>query len=575
MKKEWIIANPPSDRVAWIANYLGCSQVTARILAGRDIANPESIETFFADTFEKFDLFCSLADMEKAIERIITALKNDGKILVFGDYDADGITGTAILYEFLSKAGACVSTYIPHRIHEGYGLKPEHISKVIIPGGYDLVITVDCGIQSHEAIELAVHAGVDVIVTDHHSVMTVPKAFAAINPKRPDCSSGFDYLAGAGVAFFLVVCLRKRLRDSGYWQCPDRTEPNLMGLCELAAIGTVADIVPMKGINRVITRVGLNAMARSQRPGINALLQTAGVTKEHLTVEDIAFRLGPRINACGRMDHANVALDLLLEREISQSLLKARHIDALNTKRRSVESAMLGSIRAYLDQNPEILNGKTLVLKSAKWHKGVLGIVASRLVEEYFRPVILLTESNGLWTGSGRSIPGIDLYEALCACKDHLSAFGGHSSAAGLSIPHENIQNFMEAFEQYIESSTDESVFTPKLYVDAKVTFDMINKKLADEIASLDPFGPGNPEPLLAADNVKVVRSILLSGKHRKMSLHQSISGSIAPVEAIWFNVPPAATSRSYFNKIAFHLQWNNYNGQKNIQLVIKDVQFD
>ena len=571
MKKQMEILNPDPITVQNIQKYIGCHPIIAKILANRGILTEKSISAFFNPSLRNIKSFETLIDMDKAVERIAQGILNKEKILVFGDYDVDGITSTTLLYEFLTTAGADVTYYIPHRIEEGYGLKVHQIEHVVIPGAFNLLITIDCGSGSHDAIDYARQSGIDIIVTDHHTISdTLPGAVAVVNPKRNDCPSGSSYLAGVGVAFCLLISLRKHLRDIHFWD--DRPEPNLKDVCDLVALGTIADIVPLINENRIMTQAGLEVINTSPRPGLDALIKLSGINKTTLDAEDIAFRLSPRLNAAGRMDHARIAVQLLTTKNVDKAFTLAKTLNTMNLQRQEVEQKIFHHILMYFNEEPEQISKHAIILGKQEWHEGVLGIVASKLVDKFFRPVILISFKNDIGKGSGRSIPGINLYDALCQCSQYLEGFGGHPMAAGLSIKRKNLKAFQSQFEKVIETMTADHAFTPRIRIDCRLEFDMISDQLIDAFSLLQPFGQSNPEPLFCADKVDVTFSKIIGKNHRRLTLKQRNSKLKKTVNAIWFNVEGDDMHKNYFETIAFKLRWNHWNGKKSIQAVVEKV---
>ena len=514
----------------------------------------------------------AIKDMEVAVKRIYRAIAGNEKILIFGDYDADGITAAAVLLDFFRTIGAQVSDYIPHRIEEGYSLQAHHIHEHVLPNGIQLVITADCGSGSHDALVTARNAGIDVIVTDHHSISeNIPPAVAVLNPKRHDCPAGMEMLAGVGVAFALIICLRKYLREQNFWK--NRPEPNLKNLCDLVALGTIGDMVPLVEENRIFSKTGLDLIRSALRPGINALREVAGIADQMLDAKDVAFRLVPRLNAAGRMDHASIALKLLMTDNIATARQLAQSLNGLNDRRQEQEKMVLNAIVSDFQQYPERLKKRTLVCWGSNWHPGVLGIVASRITETYFRPVALIALKGNLGKGSARSIPGLDLFGALQACQHCLQDFGGHSMAAGLTIRSEKLSEFQDAFEKAVTQMTCPEDWIPKLTIDAEIELADITENLIDEIERLSPFGTGNPEPVFAARNVMVVSSKLVGRNHRKMALIQDGTSKAKPISAIRFNATGPVQNQTFFARIAFRLRWNRWNNNRTMQLVVEDVE--
>jgi single-stranded-DNA-specific exonuclease len=566
MKTIWNILEPDPAAVRQLVSNLALDPLVATVLVNRHLTTPEKAGAFLKPSLAHITPPETIKDMPEAARRLARALVEDERILVFGDYDVDGITATALLLDFLRQAGGRVAHYIPHRRKEGYGLKASHIFQRILPGDYQLVVTVDCGISSHEAVQAAVAAGIDIIITDHHQPPAgLPEALAVINPKRTDCSAGLDHLAGVGMAFYLLIELRRRLREGGFWQT--RPEPNLKALCNLVALGTIADMVPLVAENRAFIRCGLEAMA--ERPGLKALMDVSRVAPERLEAADVGFRLAPRLNAAGRMAHANLALRLLTTRSTRRAQRIARTLDRLNARRQQTERTIVDQIRQHLATQPELLENRALVMAGRDWHEGVLGIVAARLAHDYARPVVLLSHNGSLARGSARSIPGIDLYRLLAACQDHLTRFGGHAMAAGLSLPAKELAAFEQRLQRYLWEETQPEDYRPRLSLDAEIVLDQITPHLLDQLEALQPFGQAIPEPLFMLRDVTVDACEVVGDHHRRMILKSASSAHTARVRAIHFNVDACQAPPKRFDRLAGHLRWNRWNNTQTPQLVI------
>lgn len=487
---------------------------------------------------------------------------------MFGDYDADGVTATAVMVNFLQAAGANVSFHLPDRIKEGYGLQPMHIMQLAVPQHIGLVITVDCGTSSHEAIAAAKRFGIDVIVTDHHNIGDrEPDAHGFVNPKMAGQPSDLAGLSGVGVAFYLAVALRMSLRERGRWN--SQPEPNLKSYCDLVAIGTVADMVPLRGINRLLTWTGLEQINTGTRPGILALLAASGVRHKPYTADDIAFRLAPRINAAGRLAHPKMAFDALNAPNEETARAAAETLNTLNQRRRDIESEIFDEVTRRVDSRPEMASHNTLLMASEGWHEGVLGIVASRLVARYYRPAIVLSCRDGVAKGSGRSIPQVDLYAALNQCEELLDQYGGHRQAAGLTVKTEKIGRLKKEFEAAVAAATSEDTIVPELEIDGEIRFEQISGQLVNELETLAPFGIENPSPLFLARDVRVTKAAMVGKNHRRMTLCQPMQSSPS-IEAIQFNLQPNTPRAESFDRLAFRLQWNRYRGTKAIQMVVE-----
>jgi single-stranded-DNA-specific exonuclease len=410
------------------------------------------------------------------------------------------------------------------------------------------------------------------VITDHHNIgRDIPPALAVINPKRDDCRAGLQHLAGVGVAFFLLICLRAHLRDQGFWH--GRPEPNLKNYCDLVALGTVADMVPLVEENRILCKTGLELINAGHRLGLTALLDTSGTRNDFIDADDIAFRLAPRLNAAGRMDHAARAVNLLISEDSAYAAKAAQTLNLLNQKRQDLERKILTDIQAWLDTNPSLLRQRSLVLSKDGWHAGVLGIVASRIMEKYFRPVVLIATESGLGKGSARSVPGIDLYDALANCSSYLENFGGHAMAAGLKIRAENISDFQNAFEKVVRGLTQPEDLIPTIRIDAELDFSDISDGLIDELETLMPYGAGNPEPLFMSSKVRVVSSKIVGKNHRRMVLRQSSGPTSQSLQAIHFNADERIAQQKNFARMVFKLRWNRWNGKKTPQIIVEDLQ--
>ena len=572
MQKTWEIQTTDADATARVVSLLGCHPATASILVQRGLVSDKDIQAFLHPSLHHLRPPFEIAGMTEAVTRISNALLDTEKILIFGDYDVDGVTATTLLYQFLKAIGADVSFYIPHRVTEGYGLKASHITDIAIPREIKVLLTVDCGVSSHEAVSLAKDNDIAVIITDHHDIpQKLPDALAVINPKRHDCHSGLENLSGVGLAFYLAVALRKHLRDQGFFQ--SRTEPNLKKSCDLVALGTVSDMVPLVHENRILTCTGIEILRSANRPGIKALADACGVDHRHIDAQDISFRFGPRINAAGRMDHAEIAARLLRTHRPEKAGQDADLLSKFNSQRQQEEESVLADIVARLDKDPSLARRNCMVFASPDWHEGVVGIVAARLTRLYFKPAILISVKKGLGKGSARSIPGIDIRSALAACAHMLHGFGGHPMAAGLQIPADQIEPFWDRLNHVIGQVASPQDFTPKITIDYTLELSDITTKLLDEVTSLGPFGVQNSEPVFMANNVHVHTSKIVGKDHRRMLLSSSSDNKNKALWAIQFNANPDSIHVDQFTKIAYCLQWNRWNGHKSIQLVLSDTQ--
>ncbi|HIJ57433.1 MAG TPA: single-stranded-DNA-specific exonuclease RecJ [Deltaproteobacteria bacterium] len=569
MSNKYHALNPDNLIVDQIRKSLNCSRIMATVLANRGITDAEHANRFLNPSLSHLAPPFSIKDMEKAVFRIITAIENNEKILVFGDYDVDGVTSTVLLYEFLQSLGASVSYYIPHRAKEGYSLQKQHIHNLAEPKGYRLIITTDCGSSSHEAIEAAREKSIDVIVTDHHHVPDIlPPALALLNPKRKDCHSGFEHLAGVGVAFSLLICLRKELRSRNYWKTSP--EPNLKECSDLVALGTVADQVPLIKDNRILVKTGIRHINRKRRPGLIALSSVAEIS-DRIDAENIAFRLAPRLNAPGRLDHPHLAVKLLLSKNQNEAEHIAQSLNRLNSDRKNIEQEIFLDIRNYLEKDHLASNQNSIVLANSTWHEGVIGIVAARIAELYHCPVALIAEKGGIGKGSARSVSGFDLFEGLKTCRNHLETFGGHSMAAGFRVNIDEIPQFKDAFERAVTDlgMADESEIGDCIPIDCSIDFNDITEQLIDSLEALEPFGNGNPEPVFQAKTLSIVSQKIVGSRHRQLVLAQPSVAGKKYLHAIQFNVDSTEPLDDSLSTPVFRLRWNRWNGRKRPQLII------
>ncbi|MBF0243126.1 MAG: single-stranded-DNA-specific exonuclease RecJ [Desulfamplus sp.] len=588
METRWQILNPDPEKIDKISKVIGCNEIVSKLLVNRGIKTPEEAFKFLNPSFEHLTEPFLLKDMQKAVERIYTAICNKERILIFGDFDADGITATTTLNDFFSYVGADVSWYIPHRIKEGYSLKLQHID-MAVKQRCDLLITVDCGSDSHEAVKAATKEDIDIIITDHHEISnSPPPAYAIVNPKQQGCQSGLSNLAGVGVAFYLVVALRSYLRSKGFWE--DISEPNLVDYCDLFAIGTIADMVPLKAENRILSRAGISTIKRAKRVGLNSLINSSGIDQRYINSDDIAFKIAPKINAAGRISHSRICVDLLSEKSSSKAEQTAFILEELNKRRQELERAIIEDIENRIIRDPNIIKKASIVMADRSWSQGVLGIAASRVAKKYFCPVVLISTApinannalnSNLVTGSCRSIGTINIHDALSKSSDLLESFGGHKMAAGISIKPENIEKFSENFNSAVLSllNGEDDLTKSEMVFDTHLNFNEITDKLLNEIDMLRPFGTDNPEPFFCTYNVKVLSSIMIASKHRKMVLEQisSKDGQKSTIDAMQFNaVLPMESDTNIipnrFDKIAFKLKIDRFSGKNKPQIVIESV---
>lgn len=563
MQKKWVVKTVTETKVEDISQVIGVSNITARILVARGIDTVDDCKHFLAPALSAMLDPYLLKGMQAAVDRLLLARKNGETVCIYGDYDVDGISGTALLVSFLRRVGLTCTYFIPNRFDDGYGLNEEALQQ-IINSHATLIMSVDCGITAVNEANYCKQAGVDLIILDHHLPRDIiPEATAVVNPQQPDCVYPFKMLAGVGVAFNLLVALRSRMRQDGLFAAGD--EPDLRDWLDLVALGTIADVVPLTGQNRIYACFGLQKLESSGRVGVAALKKVAGV-KGAVSCGQVGFRLAPRLNAAGRMESAVPGVDLLLNGNVSECAIIADELDAANAERQSVEKAILDQAISMVDSGayPDC---KSIVLASRDWHQGVIGIVASRLVERYHRPTILLAiDEQGGAKGSGRSIPGFHLLEVLTACSTHLERFGGHRYAAGVGLKTECIDAFASAFEAAARQTLGDSELVPLLDIDADVRPEEINLLLANELQRLEPFGAGNPEPTLMMTAVTVVDRRIVGDGHLKLRI--SAEGQM--FNAIAFR--QAECSTEGLLDIAFFPECNIWDSKTTLQLRIKAI---
>ncbi|NOX33857.1 MAG: single-stranded-DNA-specific exonuclease RecJ [Deltaproteobacteria bacterium] len=548
---------PDQKSVEHLTRGLNCHPLLARLLLARGIESIKKARFFLNPDFENLTDPFLLKGMNKAVVRILTAVKNKEKILVFGDFDADGVTSTAVITEFLEYCDADVSWYIPHRIKEGYSLHPDHI-QMALDRDIDLIITVDCGITSHEAVKKASLEDIDVIITDHHEPSaTLPCAVAVVDPKQEGCKSGLSFLAGVGVVFFLVMALRKFFREQGFWG--NIKEPNLMEYLDLFAIGTIGDMAPLTNENRVFCISGLKRIRQGTRLGLKSLAEISRVDFKKIDSDDISFKIVPRINAAGRISHARICVSHLMAKDIVSTEKTASLLNRLNVKRQEIEQEIVLDIEQKLQKKPVLLNKKLLMLWDDQWNPSVLGIVASKLSRKYYCPVILLAGKGEDAIGSGRSINNINIYKALVENESLLVKFGGHAMAAGLTVKKNNLPELRQNLNRHMKESYCEKDFKKSMIIDAVLDFEDINFNLARQLDWLRPFGAGNPEPVFICKHIRVASSYVIGNSHRKMVLEKADSISRHRVEAFHFNIKDPDKEPSYYPQIAFKLKINKF----------------
>lgn len=567
MQRRWILKAADDGLVTTLAGSLKVPQLLARILFLRGLRQPDAARSFFSSSLNS-DLPSPLllAGMKEAVDRIVLALERKESVCIWGDYDVDGTTGAAALVAFFREIGADPRYYIPHRIHEGYGLNPDGLKK-LKSLGVQLVVSVDCGISNYSEVELARELGIDVVIVDHHELpQQIPAAIAIINPHRADCAFPDKGLSAAGLAFYLIIGLRAKLREN-LWFANGKA-PDIRRHLDIIALGTIADMVPLKGVNRVLTRRGLLELADSARPGVRALKQVAGIPDGKVGAGQVAFRLGPRINAAGRMDAGLKVVEMLTTDSHEAALRIAQELEEHNRERQEIEARVLDEALSQMGAGPEFKGRYSIVLASEGWHPGVLGIVASRIVERFHRPTVVIGFDQGKGRGSGRGIRGFHMVEGFKQCADLLEGFGGHEFAGGLTIKREQWPLFSKRFEEVARSTLTRDDLIPLLEVDAELSFSEISLPLVRSLHEFEPFGIGNPEPLFMTQGVELSERKEFNGGCR-FRLRQA--GKI--LEAVLFGPGPDCTvHRGAKMDVVYRLSENEWNGASAVELRIVDA---
>ena len=553
-----------------IAQALDLDEHISRIVVQRGIRTPEQAQEFFQPEVDQLHDPFLLPDAEATIDRLLAAVKQGERIAIHGDYDVDGVTATVLLTRLLALIGADVIHYIPHRLNDGYGLQISGIDR-LYQAGAKVIVTVDCGIRSLNAAERAREIGVDLVVTDHHEPGEIlPCALGVVNPRREDSRYPYRDLSGAGIAFKIAQGICKRVGHSEW----------VLALMKIAAIGTVADVVPLRGENRIIAKLGLAALTKGHHTtGLQALLDVCQLNGRSLSSEDVGFRLAPRINAAGRMASAELAAELLLSTEnTSMGTCKAlaEQLDQLNNRRRELEREWMQSVYDSLEAVPMARERPCHIVWSTEWHRGVIGIMASRLVDRFSRPTVVIAVEGNEAYGSGRSIPGFDLLSALEACSDLLTQYGGHRQAVGLRLRVGDLETFRRQFEQYVEENLLVTDCTPRLKVDGEINLGSITKKFIRDLQRLEPFGEGNVRPVFVASDVRVVDGPhVMKGEHLRMTLEQRGKRFQAIAWGAASEVGCFESARRKSLKVAFSVTENTFRDRKTTRLTIADAKED
>ena len=580
IEKRWVV-KPQGERsvVESLASHLGMSPVLTNLLVQRGIDTVEKAKKFFSPSLRDLHDPFLMKDMDKAVERIEKAVKAGEKVMIYGDYDVDGTTAVSLVYKFLSQIGhKNLSFYIPDRYVDGYGISIRSIDHAVRKG-VTLVIALDCGIKAVEKVAYAKQKGVDFIICDHHlPAEEIPQAVAVLDPKRTDCNYPFDELSGCGVGFKLVEAYAKR---------NNIPFADIEHLLDLLVVSIASDIVPLVDENRILAYYGLKRLNSTPSKGLLSIIKICGLEGHNITIDDIVFKIGPRINAAGRMrmdeEDANAApsgghaaVSLLIEGNEREAMKFGDVIDSYNQDRKSIDRNVTQEAHDYVEANPELKARKSTVIYNPKWMKGIVGIVASRLIETYYRPTVVLTKSNGFVTGSARSVAGFDLYQAIESCSDLLENFGGHMYAAGLTMREENVEAFTKRFNDYVENNIDPNILVPQVDIDCELLFSEITDDFYRQLNNFQPFGPGNSAPVFMTRSVSNRGDAKLVGvecDHLRMDLMQREKPHTT-IPAIAFQQP---THYEWVRagkpvSVCYQIVENHYRGTVSKQLRIKDI---
>jgi single-stranded-DNA-specific exonuclease len=567
LAKRWVLREANPQIVANYCQQLKTSPLLSRILSLRGFADADAARCYLSSSLRD-DLPSPfvMAGMEPAVERIVAALTSKQQIGIWGDYDVDGTTGASVLVSFLREIGAAPVYHVPHRIEDGYGLNTEGLKR-LKERGVDLVVTVDCGISNAREVAAARDFGLDIVVVDHHQPPEdFPPAVAVINPHRKDCNFPDKGMCAAGLAFYLVIGLRAKLRDAGWFE--DSAAPDIRHYLDIVTLGTIADMVPLKGVNRTLIKRGLAELANSTRPGVIALKQVSGIAAGAVSAGQVGFRLGPRINAAGRVDYGIKVVELLTTESSEVAQRIAQELEAHNQERRVIEAQVLEPALALASRAMSGGARHSLVLAGEGWHPGVLGIVASRIVEKFYRPTVVIGFNDGMGKGSARSIRGFHMVEGFRRCAGSMEKFGGHEYAGGLSIKPAQLAGFTDAFEDAARDALSLDQLSPLLEIDAELDFSEIGMPLLRELEILEPFGVGNPEPVFTTANAEVCeRKVFSAGlRYRLRQGGRVISGVIFGVADDYPGMPGETID------VAYRLSENEWNGNTSVELKIADV---
>ncbi len=571
MEKNWIIKEQgcPKD-INHLQEVLGVEYAIANLLVQRGIKTYDQAKAFFRPELEHLYNPFLMKDMDKAVNRIQRSIETSEKLLIYGDYDVDGTTAVAMVYSYFKSLFHEIDYYIPDRYHEGYGISFQGID-FAAQNGFKLVIALDCGIKATEKIKYANSKGVDFIICDHHNPgNSIPEAIAVLDPKQPGCNYPYKDLSGCGVGFKLIQAFHTK---------KGLPFDDLLKYLDLLAVSIASDIVPITGENRTLTFFGLKQINENPSTGLQTILKLSGVQNRPVTVEDIVFRIGPRINAAGRMESGKKSVDLLISEDVKSACLMAEKINVFNTTRRDVDSTITQEALTMIQMDESMKNRKSTVLFNPNWHKGVIGIVASRLMDYYYRPTVILTKSNGFATGSARSVNGFDLYQAIEECSDLLENFGGHKYAAGLTMKLNNVNSFQDRFEKVVKELIQPTQLIPVVEIDTELKLSDITDKLHRLLKQFQPFGPENMAPIFLTESVSDNgdgKPVGINAEHLKLSLvHESDPYKVFPAIAFQQGKIYPKIKEGLGFDVCYSIEENIFRGEPSIQLNIKDIKTD
>ncbi len=567
MEKRWIIKNTGNKKdIEHLSEVLNINKILANLLVQKDIHDYDTAKAFFRPELSRLHDPFLMQDMDKAVKRLGEAIETGEKILVYGDYDVDGTTSVAMMYSFLKEYNSNINYYIPDRYDEGYGISYKGIDYAS-ENEFNLVIALDCGIKAIDKIKYANKKNIDFIICDHHNPENeIPEAVAVLDPKRPDCNYPFKDLSGCGVGFKLIQAFAQKFDIEDY---------KIFELLDLVVVSIASDIVSIIGENRTLAYYGLKKLNTNPSSGLKSIIEIAGIQGKKIDISDIVFKIGPRINAAGRIESGEKAVELLVSSENEDIGQLTEQLNVNNNTRKNLDRNITLEALQMIEENEDLKNRKSTVLFNPEWHKGVIGIVASRLIESYYRPTVVLTKSNGFATGSARSVLGFDLYKAIDKCSYLLENFGGHKYAAGITLKLENVDAFRECFDQVVIEQLVPEQLIPQIEVDCSIDFQEIDAKFFRILKQFEPFGPDNMKPVFLTQSVLDTGYAKLVGadhKHLKLTLFDQSSRN--KYNAVGFNMPhhyPIIKSKKTFD-ICYTIEENHFRGSVKLQLMIKDV---